>query len=1135
MALSLPTNLATVQAWVGALYGYAVGSTTMANINSDITSYGGLNNTLNAYYTSAFGSQTTAAVAKTIVANVGLGTDADAITYVTGILTSAAPAARGVAVQGILSAFAGLTADKTYGAAASAWTTTVSNAVSYEQANAADATLAVAATTVAAAAAAAATAGTAYTLTTGVDSFTGTAGNDTFTAADGTFSALDALIGNGGADVLNITNTTAAFSTPSGATVTNIPTINLYSASFGATFDISSNYSGTTQLNANITTPAAGSTITLGSKASGTVTVATAGGFATTVYGGVNDLVTVTGSTTADAVTVGSTTKLPLGTVTVNLTEANVTTGGTITTVGGTTVAINSKMTATSTSTYTQGAVSVTGSAATTTVTVAQTADSKYIASASNATSTAAAITAQGGVKMAAVKISDVNATTATTASNTISTVTLTNAASSTISSNALTTLNLNGVFTNVGASAGAVITITNAAAAAATNTTLNLGLAVTSLSSTYNNYSTDKPTITDTNYEITTINAVMSASSSLKTIIDTALTTLNISGSGVLTFTTVPTSLKTITLAGAGGLSGTISSTAVTSIDASSSTAIQTISLNPAGQSFKGGSGQDVITITVDATKAITGGTATNNELVLNAPAATFTAANTVANATGFTILGTNTGSSGTYDLSVLTGFKTIDVQDTATVKFTNVPVSTNLLIDKSATSVTVNLADSNGTTDSYTATVGKNSSTVHEITVVTLAFDDYAGNGIGTLNLISTGYSSTVGSKNTINTLTDAGLSTLNLSGGYGLLVSNAVTPTSTAVTINNVSTSIVSPNLSMSLADNSLTQLNLSGSASTTIGTLTDSAPTISIADTSSAAQIITTATVSSATTLNVTNSAGGALSIPTLTDTAVTTEKITNSGAGSLVIGATAHAGAALTSLTYSGNVTDTVTAISGTSTIKVSGTTNNSPVSLTFSGVTAAGKTVTVALGDGSDTVTFSAASVGTHNVTLGNGNNTFSETATVAGAINLTVGSGANTVTIGTAASNTYGYSTFTAAAHSGVDSVSIGAAGTAYFNNTPTLVWTGAQTNDTLTFLNDSHVLTVNTVTPGPSLSSTIALLEAGATANNVYYAVYGGNTYVVESSATASPSGSNTTFVEIIGSHTFTAGTTGIIVIAT
>jgi hypothetical protein len=230
MAFNLPTNLSTLEAWAGALYGYSIGSTTMAQVNADITSYGGLNNTLNAYYTAAFGSQTTATVAKTIVANVGLGTDANAIAYVTGQLNAATPAIRGAAVANILNAFAALTADPTYGSAATAWNTTVANSVSYESSNAGDTTLAgvtsaLAASNAAAAAAAAAKAQAALTqvFTTEYDNLTGPAGSTYIadnTGSSATLQPADTVTGTGTGNSLKVYMTSSATST--GATLSQI-------------------------------------------------------------------------------------------------------------------------------------------------------------------------------------------------------------------------------------------------------------------------------------------------------------------------------------------------------------------------------------------------------------------------------------------------------------------------------------------------------------------------------------------------------------------------------------------------------------------------------------------------------------------------------------------------------------------------------------------------------------------------------------------------------------------------------------------------------------------------------------------------------------------------------------------------
>ena len=296
MAFNLPTNLSTVEAWAGALYGYSIGSTTMAQVNADIVSYGGLNNTLNAYYSAAFASQTTATVAKTIVANVGLGTDANAIAYVTGQLNAATPATRGVAVANILNAFAALTADATYGAAATAWNTTVSNSVTYASANTADVTTVAAATAASAAAsaaAAAAAAGKVYNLTTSVDTFTGTGNPDTFnadnTAGGGkyTLTAADTINGSGGNDTLKVY--LAANDTATGAVwtnITNVPNVYVYAKGDGAyseDFSTSTLTSLTIDSSDNATAPAVttkgGPAITLANTAKGvavTDTTATA-------------------------------------------------------------------------------------------------------------------------------------------------------------------------------------------------------------------------------------------------------------------------------------------------------------------------------------------------------------------------------------------------------------------------------------------------------------------------------------------------------------------------------------------------------------------------------------------------------------------------------------------------------------------------------------------------------------------------------------------------------------------------------------------------------------------------------------------------------------------------------------------
>jgi len=132
MAL-FPTNAAQVQAFAGALYGVQVGSTTMKQVEGDISAQGGLTNALNYYYTASFGNDPTAKVAASLVANIGISAAnaAEATAYVTGVLNSTAANARGAAIMNILNLLSGLTADTKFGNDATAWNTKVETAVGY--------------------------------------------------------------------------------------------------------------------------------------------------------------------------------------------------------------------------------------------------------------------------------------------------------------------------------------------------------------------------------------------------------------------------------------------------------------------------------------------------------------------------------------------------------------------------------------------------------------------------------------------------------------------------------------------------------------------------------------------------------------------------------------------------------------------------------------------------------------------------------------------------------------------------------------------------------------------------------------------------------------------------------------------
>jgi S-layer protein len=257
-----------------------------------------------------------------------------------------------------------------------------------------------------------------------------------------------------------------------------------------------------------------------------------------------------------------------------------------------------------------------------------------------NTVAASAAVTNTPIVADGAVTITDKNHATTTTASNSISTVTLANyGTGSSIVGNALTTLSLSGT--------AGTLAITNAAAASATNNTLSLTL--NGLSGGVAGSGLDN-TITDTNHEIKTLNVTTAtADSTLAEFHDTGLTALNVSGTNVLTLSSVTneTALATIAVSGGAGFNADVHGlgSTLTSFTTTSSGVI-TATLDAAHQTFKGSTGQDVITISTDALKTITGGSATNNELILSGADvanASFTAANTGTNVTGFTTLGVN------------------------------------------------------------------------------------------------------------------------------------------------------------------------------------------------------------------------------------------------------------------------------------------------------------------------------------------------------------------------------------------------------------------------------------------------------------------------------------------------------------
>ena len=218
MSFVFPTNASQVQSFAGALYGISVGTVTMAQVNNDIQANGGLSATLNSYYSATFGGVANATVANTVAANLGLTGAAltSGAAYITAQLNAAAAGARGQVISSIVNLFGNLTADATFGAAATAWNTKVAAAVTYTGASNVTMGTEVLNNTV-------------FGMTTGVDNLTGTAGADTFSgfsetiANGGTYGASDVISGGNGNDVFNLTLTTAG----PAATLNSVETVNV--------------------------------------------------------------------------------------------------------------------------------------------------------------------------------------------------------------------------------------------------------------------------------------------------------------------------------------------------------------------------------------------------------------------------------------------------------------------------------------------------------------------------------------------------------------------------------------------------------------------------------------------------------------------------------------------------------------------------------------------------------------------------------------------------------------------------------------------------------------------------------------------------------------------------------------------
>jgi S-layer protein len=204
--MAISTNGTVLARLAGALYNTQMSNATYKEVAS--LDPAALANTL---YARDFSSSTDAAVATTLVTNLGLASVTGLNNWVAAQLT-AAGSAKGAKVVDLLNSFAQLTADTTYGAFATAWNTKV------------DAALALSQTTDnkggTFGAPADAPVGAVFNLTSSADSLQPnsataanktTSGDDTFRAAtDGDLGSSDYIDGGNGNDTLNAAVTSNA-------------------------------------------------------------------------------------------------------------------------------------------------------------------------------------------------------------------------------------------------------------------------------------------------------------------------------------------------------------------------------------------------------------------------------------------------------------------------------------------------------------------------------------------------------------------------------------------------------------------------------------------------------------------------------------------------------------------------------------------------------------------------------------------------------------------------------------------------------------------------------------------------------------------------------------------------------------
>lgn len=705
-------------------------------------------------------------------------------------------------------------------------------------------------------------AGQTYTLTTGQDTFTGTSANDTFVAtwsaaANQPFGPLDVLNGNGGNDVLQVSDTATATGTAfsfNGATITNIANLSLATSGTAVDLDLT----GLTGLT--------------------NATLSVNGGAATGIK-----LASTTNATVTDAFT-NANISIASGGAKLNLTTNG---SGTID-VGATGVGHNDTSATSLTLKTGTGAIHAYGSALTD-------------------------VTVNGG---GAVTIDNTDATGATGAGSTLTSVALNNDAGATISGKGLASVTLS---TQGAAGTAQMITITD--------TTAKHALTVNANGTGYSTAGVAESTVVQDN-NATTLNVVATGKNAvtLGDNVGATLKTLTVGGTGALALTTTD---------------GVSEFSTLTSIDLSANSGGVTMTDNSAAAVLKGGSGNDVVTLTAALTSAsgasIDLGTG-NNELLAGAGGSIGAGVSVNGGAGGNNTISASLITVG--NASGITNFQNVDVSSfsgTVDSSFLGTTLNSAIISTGDTSATLLNLGSAVTITDSY-----------DNVAANTLTLTHAGGTGTLTVNFADAVANSTVAAIS-FSSLTSTG---------------------DTAVTINgtNATNAVVDTITTLNETDNHLTTITLTGANKFLLGTVhTDTAATLT-ADTASSLVKID----ASATTGGVTITAGA-------TDT-VTTHNLTYTGL--TILGGTG--GDTIENDAANGVITEGATASTHTNTLKV----------------TATGASINDAASAGADIITLgqTSANVGTMSATLGSGTGV---TVNVAATSAATVHSVTDTVTFG--------------------------------------------------------------------------------------------------------------------------------------